>query len=391
VLLAAPGAMTAAGAQAKGQVAASETAKSDTAKSDTAKSDTAKSDTAKSDTAKSDTAKSDTAKPDTAKPDIAGSGGANAEAAKSDVVKSDVVKSDVAKSDAAKSDGVKPALPSSEKTDQRSTAAVNPADPPPPRSLAETAIDKMKQVAKSASDIFNRVPCLPPKGAPKSIGSLPHVAGKLAAGEPVLIIAFGSSSTAGYGTSSPEFNYPNRLAAQLHRKFPGADITVINRGRGGEDAPEMMKRLQVDVIDPRPDLVIWQVGTNAVLRNLDPGETVKQVEDGVARIQAASADLVLVDPQYSPKVNEHQESAGRMVKLLGKVAQLRHVGVFPRFEVMRQWHENQALPIDNFVIADGLHMNDWGYACFAQLLGDDIIRSVGQIKLGTNVQSNRPM
>jgi lysophospholipase L1-like esterase len=386
VLLAAPGAMTAAGAQAKGQVAASETAKSDTAKSDTAKSDTAK-----SDTAKSDTAKSDTAKPDTAKPDIAGSGGANAEAAKSDVVKSDVVKSDVAKSDAAKSDGVKPALPSSEKTDQRSTAAVNPADPPPPRSLAETAIDKMKQVAKSASDIFNRVPCLPPKGAPKSIGSLPHVAGKLAAGEPVLIIAFGSSSTAGYGTSSPEFNYPNRLAAQLHRKFPGADITVINRGRGGEDAPEMMKRLQVDVIDPRPDLVIWQVGTNAVLRNLDPGETVKQVEDGVARIQAASADLVLVDPQYSPKVNEHQESAGRMVKLLGKVAQLRHVGVFPRFEVMRQWHENQALPIDNFVIADGLHMNDWGYACFAQLLGDDIIRSVGQIKLGTNVQSNRPM
>ena len=35
---------------------------------------------------------------------------------------------------------------------------------------------------------------------------------------------------------------------------------------------------------------------------------------------------------------------------------------------------------DKFVIADGLHMNDWGYAC-AQLLGDDIIKSVGQIKL----------
>jgi hypothetical protein len=30
-------------------------------------------------------------------------------------------------------------------------------------------------------------------------------------------------------------------------------------------------------------------------------------------------------------------------------------------------------------------MNDWGYACFAQLLGDDIIKSVGQIKLGVNV------
>ena len=109
----------------------------------------------------------------------------------------------------------------------------------------------------------------------------------------------------------------------------------------------------------------------------------------------AGADVVLVDPQYSPQVTEHQEGASKMIRLLGRIAQLRHIGVFPRFEVMRQWHQNQALPIDSFVIADGLHMNDWGYACFEQTLGDDIIRSVGQIKLGINVPSsvatNRPM
>ena len=63
----------------------------------------------------------------------------------------------------------------------------------------------------------------------------------------------------------------------------------------------MMKRLQTEVIDMQPDLVIWQVGTNAVLRNLDPAETAKLVEDGIARIQAAGADVVLVDPQYSPR------------------------------------------------------------------------------------------
>jgi lysophospholipase L1-like esterase len=227
------------------------------------------------------------------------------------------------------------------------------------------------------------------------MGSLPRVARKLASGQPVVIVAFGSSSTAGYGSSAPEFTYPNRLAAQLRRQYPGADISVINAGRGGEDAPEMMKRLQTSVIDAHPDLVIWQVGTNAVLRNLDPTETANLVEDGIARIQAAGADLVLVDPQYSPRVTEHAESASQMVKLLGKVAELRHVGIFPRFEVMREWHEKQALPIDSFVIADGLHMNDWGYACFAQLLGDDIIRSVGQIRLGVNVPSSvqayRPM
>jgi lysophospholipase L1-like esterase len=311
------------------------------------------------------------------------------------------------------SDNAKPAAPVAKKPGQDAavptdnTGQAPPANQAPsanptqtenqaqPKSLTDKAIEKVTRVAKAAGDIFSRVPCLPPKGAPRTVGSLPRVAHKLAAGEPVVIIAFGSSSTQGYGASSSEFTYPNRLAAQLQRKYPTANITVVNRGHGGDDAPEMMNRLQTEVIDAHPDMVIWQVGTNAVIRNLDPDGVAQQVQDGVARIQSSGADVVLVDPQYSPQVTEHQENASKMVKVLGKVGQLRHVGVFPRFEVMRQWHENQALPIDTFVIADGLHMNDWGYACFAQTLGDDIIRSVGQIKLGVNVPTstptNRPM
>jgi lysophospholipase L1-like esterase len=287
------------------------------------------------------------------------------------------------------------AAPSDNTTGNTAPSNVAAVDPANQKGLAGKAIDKVKEVAKSASDILSRVPCRAPKGGAKTMGSLPHVAAKLVAGKPVVIVAFGSSSTQGWGSTSPEFTYPSRLAAQLRRQYPGADITVLNRGKGGEDAPEMMKRLQTEVIDVNPDLVIWQVGTNAVLRNLDPADTAKLVEDGIGRIQAAGADLVLVDPQYSPAVNAKAENASRMVQLLGKVAELRHVGFFPRFEVMRDWHEKQSMPFDSFVVADGLHMNDWGYACFAQLLGDDIIKSVGQIKLGVNVPANvqayRPM
>jgi lysophospholipase L1-like esterase len=293
----------------------------------------------------------------------------------------------------AKSDSVRASA--SQTTGTGNATAVDQPGWPQPQSFTTKAIEKVKEVAKSTGDIFSRVPCLPPKGGVQSLGSLPHVAGKLASGAPVVIVAFGSSSTQGWGSTSPEFTYPNRLAAQLHRQYPSAGITVINRGKGGDDAPEMIKRLQGEVIDAHPDLVIWQVGTNAVLRDLDPVETAKVVNDGVARIQAADADLVLVDPQYSPRVTERAQSASQMVRLLSKVAAIRHVGLFPRFEVMREWHEEQAIPVDKFVIADGLHMNDWGYACFAQLLGDDIIKSVGQIKLGVNVPSSvqtyRPM
>src|SRR6201999_2113201 len=314
------------------------------------------------------------------------------QAALSDGAKPEAPKSDAVKSEPAKPDAAAPAPQSGT---AGPVAAVDPANPSQQKSLTTRAIEKVRQVAKSANDIFSRVPCLPPKGGAQTMGSLPHVAGKLASGQPVVIVAFGSSSTQGWGSSAPEFTYPNRLAAQLHRQYPGVEITVLNRGVGGEDAPEMMKRLQTAVIDAKPDLVIWQVGTNAVLRNLDPAETARLVSDGIAQIQAADADLVLVDPQYSPRVIEHAESASQMVRFLGRVARLRHVGIFPRFEVMRQWHDQQALPIESFVISDGLHMNDWGYACFAQLLGDDIIKSMGQIKLGVNVpsavQTYRPM
>ena len=305
------------------------------------------------------------------------------QAAVGDSARTEAPKPEAAKSEAVKSAVAKPAEPAAAATGGN-PAQANPA----PRSIAARAVDKVR-------DMFARVPCLPPKGGYKSMGSLPHVANKLIAGQPVTIIAFGSSSTQGFGSSAPEFNYPNRLAAQLKRHYPTADIIVLNRGKGGEDAPEMMRRLQTEVIDMKPDLVIWQVGTNAVLRNLDQSDTEKMIMDGVARIQAAGSDVVLVDPQYSPRVNEKAESTSKMVKLLGKVAELRKIGVFPRFEVMRDWHERQAIPTEEFIIPDGLHMNDWGYACFAQLLGDDIIQSVGQIKLGVAVPSDvrtyRPM
>src|SRR6201998_57076 len=127
---------------------------------------------------------------------------------------SDGAKSDSAKLSVAQTAGASDVTP----TDQ--------ANPSQQKSLTTKAIEKVKQVAKSASDIFSRVPCLPPKGGTKSMGSLPHVAGKLVSGEPVLLVVFGACAAQGYGSPSPEFTYPNRLAAQLRRKYPGADIPV---------------------------------------------------------------------------------------------------------------------------------------------------------------------
>jgi hypothetical protein len=39
---------------------------------------------------------------------------------------------------------------------------------------------------------------------------------------------------------------------------------------------------------------------------------------------------------------------------------------------MRHWREDEHLEFDTFVSPDGLHMNDWSYACWAKVLGHAI-------------------
>lgn len=99
---------------------------------------------------------------------------------------------------------------------------------------------------------------------------LPHVAQKIALGGPLTIVAFGSSSTEGIGASHPAAAYPARLEVGLRRALPhlGGRITVANRGIGGEAVDEMLARLDRDVLGPRPDLVIWQTGSNDPLRGV---------------------------------------------------------------------------------------------------------------------------
>jgi hypothetical protein len=180
---------------------------------------------------------------------------------------------------------------------------------------------------------------------------LPHTARLLASGKPIKIVALGSSSTYGKGASSSAAAYPNRLAQELTRHFPGHEFTVLNRGVNGEEITDMLARLDKAVIAEHPDLVLWQVGTNSVLRDRALPPHVAELHQGLLRLKATGADVVLIDPQYAPSV----------------IAE--HIGVFHRFELMRHWYLVEHLPFETFISADGLHMNDWSYACLAKALG----------------------
>lgn len=105
--------------------------------------------------------------------------------------------------------------------------------------------------------------------------------------KPVLVIvAFGDSLTAGYGTSA-EKSYPAVLA-----KLTGK--TVINAGVSGETAVEAPRRLE-QVLAYHPQMVLIEFGANDFMRSMSREAAVSAVATIVERVQSAGAIAVVVD------------------------------------------------------------------------------------------------
>lgn len=232
-------------------------------------------------------------------------------------------------------------------------------------------------------------PCSGPTDMVRLGNSLPRLAARLASGEPITIVAIGSSSTFGAGASSPAASYPSRLAVELEALFPGRSIRVVNRGVNGEEAHQMMARFDTEVIAEKPDLVLWQVGTNALLRDHPLAPAGLLIRDGVRALKAAGADVVLVDPQFAPKVIAKPD-VEKLVDMIAASAKEGNVGVFHRFAVMRHWREAQNIGFETFVSPDELHMNDWSYACIAKLFAGSIADAVSRSSLTAKAVAPRP-
>jgi len=191
---------------------------------------------------------------------------------------------------------------------------------------------------------------------------LPHLAAALLGGDPVRIVAMGSSSTAGREDVVP---YPARLEMYLRRKYANPRIDVLNRGKGGEEAIEELLRFDADIFAEKPSLVIWQVGTNAVFHKYNLDGVAAKIAEGLARLRAAPMDVVLIDPQYVTALllDDKADAAERMVSLIAQAAERAKVSVFHRWALMRHWHVEDNIPFERLIDPtdsdDKLHQSDW--------------------------------
>jgi lysophospholipase L1-like esterase len=199
---------------------------------------------------------------------------------------------------------------------------------------------------------------------------------KISHGEPAVIVALGSSSTAGAGASSQDASYPSVLEAELRRRLPDAEIRVVNRGVGGQRARDMLVRLEDDVLSQKPDLVIWQTGGNDAIHDVGVEKFKKFTRKGVEKLQGAGVNVVLMDSQWLPKAERYPNYRVYQNATLD-VARETGAGSFRRYDAMKSWSEAGRMSLSDIIGTDGLHMVDASYFCLAVLLADGITREIG--------------
>lgn len=218
--------------------------------------------------------------------------------------------------------------------------------------------------------------CAAPKEAARLKVKLPNTARAIRRGKELVIVAVGSSSTEGVGASSAGNTYPARLARELAAYWPSHKIRVVNSGVRGETAEQMVARFEKDVMPHKPHLVIWQTGSNTVLKGASFNDYAETLRKGIARLKAANTDIILMDPQYAPRVIR-QPALRRMVDFMRQAADDLGVGLFQRFAIMRHWVDSGEAKMDDVISRDQLHLNDASYGCIAHLLAN-IVTEVGR-------------
>ncbi len=201
------------------------------------------------------------------------------------------------------------------------------------------------------------------------------LAGRLGSRRALQVLAIGSSSTFGVGASAPTNAYPAQLAVDLTSQW-GLAAEVRNAGVAGEGRAAMLVRLRAELAKSRPDLVIWQLGTNDALAGVEPTAFRANLEAGVAAARAPRVPIILVEPQFYFGI-KNLARYKQFVAIIGDVGARMHVPVFSRFAMMQAWAQNSPAALNATLSQDGFHMDDRGYACFAGALAGDIAGEAG--------------
>lgn len=186
----------------------------------------------------------------------------------------------------------------------------------------------------------------------------------------ILVVGSGSSVLA--GPDGLNASYPARLEKALREKLTGVTVTVSTDIQVKKTAAETAQGLEKLARERKPTLVIWQTGTLDAVRSVDPDDFRAAIDDGVTALQGAGADVLLMNLQYSPRM-ETMITVAPYLDNMRVGAQEHNVPLFDRFAIMRHWNESGLF--DLFNTHHGFGLAKRVHECLGQTLAAFVIET----------------
>ena len=187
------------------------------------------------------------------------------------------------------------------------------------------------------------------------------------------VVVVGSNSSTLPGPNGPALAYPARLEDVLRKKLPQVEVKVSAFVKLRQSAADMAAAFPKILKDESPALVVWQTGTADAIIGV-PTEAFQAVlEESIGRIHNAGADLVFINPQYSPRTDAVVATAP-YTEAMRWVAAGNAVNLFDRQAVMRQWGELGTF--DMLAATKSLDTAAKVHNCIGRLLADLVVEGI---------------
>jgi hypothetical protein len=211
--------------------------------------------------------------------------------------------------------------------------------------------------------------CIAAAGAVGPDFAMPHVAAAIAK-KRLDVVVIGSASSELAGPTGANLAYPTRFEAALGKLLPGVAVKVTINTRARESAEDMGEKLSRIVAEAKPALVVWQTGTADAIRGIDPDDFRLALDDGIDTLQAADADAVFINMQYSPRT-EAILAVAPYADAMRMLALQREVVLFDRFSIMRRWSE--AGVFDLYAATRKTDVAEQVHDCLGRLLASVVV------------------
>jgi acyl-CoA thioesterase-1 len=187
------------------------------------------------------------------------------------------------------------------------------------------------------------------------------------AADPVRILAFGDSLTAGYGLPEGE-----TLTTQLQQALNkmGRPALVINGGVSGDTTADGLTRIDWALAD-KPQIMILALGANDMLRGIDPKSTRANLEGIIEKAEDAGVEVVLAGMLAPPNLGtEYKTAFDAIYPELAKAHNL----VFMPFLLQ------DVAQISDLNQGDGIHPNGNGVAIMVRNLLPYVTQAIDKLE-----------